>query len=79
VSHGECVRILIFEENANEATSLANLPGESGHPPHTDLACEPGKHEMAPVADNPDILICGAREASPDFEGETSNTTLSCP
>jgi len=70
VSRGESVRILIFEEHASEAVLLANLPGESGHPLLADFASEPGKQEMALVAANPDMLICGARETSPAIESE---------
>ncbi len=67
MSHGENLRILIFEENASEAESLASLLRESGQPLQMDLVNEPGKLETALAAAQPDILICGTRNASPGF------------
>jgi len=69
VSHGESVRILTFGENVSESVLSASLPGESGHPPQVDLASEPARQGMTPVADKLDMPICGAGEAVPEIEG----------
>ncbi len=67
MTHGENLRVLIFEEDASAAQSLASLLGNSGHPLKLDHVSEAGKLEAALAADLPDILICGARQASPAF------------
>jgi len=72
VTHGENLRVLIFEESACEAASLACLAGESGRPLQTGLASGAGKPGIAPIAAIPDIRVCGTRETSSGFEGETA-------
>ena len=72
MTHGENLHILIFEEDANTVESLVNLLGESGYPLQLAHVSEAGKLETALDADVPDILICGARQASPAFEATQS-------
>jgi diguanylate cyclase (GGDEF)-like protein len=72
VTHGENLRVLIFEENATEAESLACLLGNSAHPLQMNLVSEAGKLRTALDTDKPDILICGARKASPGLDATQS-------
>jgi len=68
VSHGENLRVLIFGENASEAESLASLLKNSGQPLQSALVNETGRPGMALATAHPDILICGVRDTSPDYE-----------
>jgi diguanylate cyclase (GGDEF)-like protein len=67
VTHGENLHVLIFEEDANTAESLVNLLGESGQPLQLAHVSDTGKLETALEANAPDILVCGARQASSAF------------
>ncbi|MGD8874596.1 MAG: EAL domain-containing protein [Gammaproteobacteria bacterium] len=67
MAHGENLHVLIFEEDADTAESLANLLGETGHPLQLDHISEAGELETAFKAFVPDILVCGARQTSPAF------------
>ena len=68
MTHEENIHVLRFEDNAGEAESLACQPGTSDQSLRMDLVSVAGKLETALDADTPDILICGARKASPEFE-----------
>jgi len=68
VTHGEIIRVLILEENASEAVSLACLLSNSDNLLQMNLVSEASKFETALNDDIPDILIWGARIASPEFE-----------
>ena len=79
MAHGENLHVLIYEEDANTAESLADLLGESGHPLQVVHVSEAGKLGMALDADAPDILICGVRQSSPAFETTQSLLTARNP
>lgn len=76
MTHGENLRVLIFEENASEAESLANLLRESVHSLQTDFVEEAGglallwQYGMEYIQGN--FIQQPDRQPDDDFAGETA-------
>jgi len=64
VAHGENLRVLIYEENADAAESLAGLLRDADYPLQLNLVNETAKLETELESASPDIMICGARLSS---------------
>jgi hypothetical protein len=68
VTHGKNIRVLIFEENASEAVSLACLLSNSDNLLQMNTINKAGKLKTALNEDSPGILTWSARIASPELE-----------
>lgn len=64
MAQAENLRVLIFEENADTAESLASLLREKQYPLQLSLVSETANLKSELDSAEPDIMICGVRNAS---------------